>query len=70
MSVTASLRLLPVAGRQGHLRYLRQSFRFFDAGTRRASLEPRFDGIEAGLQILDLTRFLDANRFPLRLKTL
>ena len=30
----------------------------------------RFDGIEAGLQILDLTRFLDANRFPLRLKTL
>src|SRR5450432_2458736 len=33
-------------------------------------LEPRFDGIEAGLSILDLTRFLDANRFPLRLKTL
>jgi hypothetical protein len=30
----------------------------------------RFDGIEAGLWILDLTRFLDANRFPLRLKTL
>jgi hypothetical protein len=30
----------------------------------------RFDRIETGLQILDLTRFLDANRFPLRLKTL
>jgi hypothetical protein len=30
----------------------------------------RFDGIEAGLWILDLTRFLDANRCPLRLKTL
>jgi hypothetical protein len=26
--------------------------------------------IEAGLQILVLTRFLNANRFPLRLKTL
>jgi hypothetical protein len=34
------------------------------------ALEPRFDGIEARLQILVLTRFLDANRFPLRLKTL
>jgi len=30
----------------------------------------RFDGIETGLQILELTRFLDANRSPLRLKTL
>src|SRR5215216_506032 len=30
----------------------------------------RFDGIETGLQILVLTRFLDANRFPLRSKTL
>ena len=27
----------------------------------------RFDRIEAGLWILDLTRFLDANRPPLRL---
>jgi hypothetical protein len=27
----------------------------------------RFDGIEAGLWILDLTRFLDANRFPPRI---
>jgi len=27
--------------------------------------EPRFDSIEAGLWILDLTRFLDANRSPL-----
>ena len=33
-------------------------------------LEPfRFDGIEAGLWILDLTRFLDANRFPPRIKS-
>jgi hypothetical protein len=30
----------------------------------------RFDRIETGLWILDLTRFLDANRSPLRLKTL
>ena len=30
----------------------------------------RFDGIETGLQIPGLTRFLDANRFPLRSKTL
>ena len=30
----------------------------------------RFDRIETELQILDLTRFLDAKRFPLRLKTL
>src|SRR4029453_7062150 len=29
-----------------------------------------FDGIETELQILVLTRFLDANRLPLRLKTL
>src|ERR1700724_2973827 len=29
----------------------------------------RFDGIEAGLQILDLTRFLDANRFIPRIKS-
>jgi hypothetical protein len=33
-------------------------------------LEPRFDEVETGLWILDLTRFLDANRFPIRLKTL
>jgi hypothetical protein len=30
----------------------------------------RFDGIEAGLWIPDLTRFLNANRLPTRLKTL
>jgi hypothetical protein len=30
----------------------------------------RFDRIETGLWILDLTRFLDANRPPLRWKTL
>src|SRR6185436_578162 len=30
----------------------------------------RFDGVETGLQILGLTRFLDTKRFPLRLKTL
>jgi len=30
----------------------------------------RFDKIEAGARILDLPRFLDANRYPLRLKTL
>jgi hypothetical protein len=30
----------------------------------------RFDGIEAGLQFLDLTRFPGANRLPLRSKTL
>jgi hypothetical protein len=30
----------------------------------------RFDGIETGLWIPVLTRFLDANRCPLRLKTL
>jgi hypothetical protein len=30
----------------------------------------RFDRIETGLWIFVLTRFLDANRFPLRLKTL
>src|SRR5262245_25469006 len=30
----------------------------------------RFDGIETELQILVLTRFLDANRFPLRSKML
>jgi hypothetical protein len=30
----------------------------------------RFDRIEAGLHSLDLTRFLDADRFPLRWKTL
>jgi hypothetical protein len=28
----------------------------------------RFDRIEAGLSILDLTRFLDANRCPPRIK--
>src|SRR5215204_6435973 len=30
----------------------------------------RSDGIGTGLQIFDLTRFLDANRSPLRWKTL
>src|SRR5260370_18512923 len=33
-------------------------------------LEPRFDRIETGLWIFALTRFLHANRSPLRLKTL
>jgi hypothetical protein len=33
-------------------------------------LELRFDEIEEELQIPDLTRFVDANRSPLRLKTL
>ena len=31
--------------------------------------EPRFDRIETGLWILDLTRFLDANRSPPRIKS-
>src|SRR5712671_4655215 len=31
-------------------------------------VEPRFDRIGTGLQILDLTRFLDANQSPLHLK--
>ena len=31
--------------------------------------EPRFDRIETGLWIPDLTRFLDANRFPPRIKS-
>ena len=35
-----------------------------------AQLAPRFDGIETGLQVFDLTRFLNANRSPLRSKTL
>jgi hypothetical protein len=30
----------------------------------------RFDGIEAELKVLDVTRFLDANPGPLRLQTL
>jgi hypothetical protein len=35
------------------------------------AFEPsRSDGIRAGLYDFDLTRFLDANRYPLRSKTL
>jgi hypothetical protein len=33
-------------------------------------LETRFDRIETASRFVDLTRFLDANRSPLRLKTL
>src|SRR5665811_741796 len=46
-------------------------FRRVASGARSSrGLEFRFDGIETELWILVLTRFLNANRFPLRLKTL
>jgi len=39
-------------------------------GVELSGLEPRFERIETALRMLDLTRFLDANRFPRLLKTL
>jgi hypothetical protein len=54
--------------------YVRGASREYEALTGRATSRAesllRFDRVETGLQIPDLTRFPDANRFPLRLKTL
>ena len=48
-----------------------QELTFEDQGPKKAircRSRFRFDGIETGLQVFDLARFLDANRSPLRLE--